>query len=187
MHETLLALIQQHHQLSNEAARAISDIAERIEANSGDFLVKEGAYCDKLYFLEKGCLRGFRYQEDQEVTFWFAFENSFATSYYSFYSGKPSYENIQLLEKSVLYSLKLSDLHGLYDKFQEIERAGRLINEYYYVQLEERMFSMHFKTAKERYEQFVESNPQILQRVPLGMIASYLGITQETLSRIRRK
>jgi CRP-like cAMP-binding protein len=187
MHETLLARIQQHHKLSNEAATAIIAIAERIEGSAGDFLVKEGTICDKLYFLEKGCLRGFRYEENQEVTFWFAFENSFVTSCYSFYSGKPSYENIQLLEKSVLYAVKVNDLHQLYDKYQEIERAGRLINESYYVQLEERMFSMHFKTAKERYEQFVESNPQILQRVPLGMIASYLGITQETLSRIRRK
>ncbi len=187
MHDTLLSLIQQHHRLSAEAATAITAIAERIEANSGDFLIKEGAYCDKLFFIEQGGVRGFRNQEDQEVTFWFAFENSFVTSYYSFYSGKPSFENIQLLENSVLYALKLSDLHKLYDRFQEIERAGRLINEFYYVQLEERMFSMHFKTAKERYEQFIENNPQILQRVPLGMIASYLGITQETLSRIRRK
>jgi CRP-like cAMP-binding protein len=109
------------------------------------------------------------------------------TSFFSFITRKPCIENIQLIEDSTLWAISYDDLQNLYDEYPDIERLGRIMNERYYVMLEERFVSNHFKEAKERYENLMNNAPHILQRVPLGYVASYLGITQETLSRIRGK
>jgi hypothetical protein len=76
---------------------------------------------------------------------------------------------------------------GLFDEYQEIERLVRIIYEQYYIRLEERYVNAQFKTASELYTDLIDRAPHILQRVPLGQISSYLGITQETLSRIRKQ
>ncbi len=153
----------------------------------GDFLLKEGTVCHHLYFLETGCLRGFYNLDGKEITHWFGFENDFVTSFYSFITQKPSVENLQVLENSELWSISYESLMKLYDEFPEIERLGRMANEKYYIRLEERYVNFQFKTAAERYELLLEKMPHILQRVALGYVASYLGISQETLSRIRAK
>ncbi|HEY8937034.1 MAG TPA: Crp/Fnr family transcriptional regulator, partial [Cyclobacteriaceae bacterium] len=131
--------------------------------------------------------RGFYNLDGKEVTYWFGFENTFVTSFYSFITKKPSVENIQLIEDCILWSISYENVHKLYDQHPDIERLGRIMNERYYVMLEERFVSNHFKEAKERYENLMVTSPHILQRIPLGYIASYLGISQETLSRIRSK
>lgn len=140
-----------------------------------------------MYFLEKGCVRGYYNLDGKEVTYWFGFEHSFVTSFYSFISRKPAFENIQLIEDCTVLAISYDDLQKLYDKYPEIERLVRIINENYYVRLEERFVAAQFKTAKERYAGLLDFSPHILQRMPLGYIASYLGISQETLSRIRGK
>jgi CRP-like cAMP-binding protein len=96
-------------------------------------------------------------------------------------------ENIQLIEDCTLWGISHEHLQELYDKHKDIERLGRVMHERYYVRLEERFVNNHFKEARERYENLLSQSPHILQRVPLGYVASYLGITQETLSRIRNK
>ncbi|HCW07859.1 MAG TPA: Crp/Fnr family transcriptional regulator [Cytophagales bacterium] len=159
----------------------------KIELTKGSFLITEGKTCDHVYFLEHGCLRGYYNLDGKEITYWLAFENNFVTSFFSFISRKPSIEFIQLIEDSVLYSIDYTKLQTLYQKHGDIERMGRIMLERYYVMLEERFLANHFKEAKDRYENLIEKSPHILQRVPLGYIASYLGITQETLSRIRSK
>ena len=105
--------------------------------------------------------------------------------FYSFISKKPSAETIQALEDCEVQQLSYAALQNLYIHFPETERIGRIITESYYIKLEERMLNMQFKTAKERYDKLLRSNASLLQRASLGQIASYLGITQETLSRIR--
>lgn len=173
--------------LTEEASKALSSEFKKVEKQKGDYLLKEGAICRNLYFLERGCLRGFYFLEEKEITHWFAFENDFVTSFHSFITRKASVENIQLLEDAVLWSISYDALYTLYDRFPEIERLGRISCEKYYIRLEERYVNAQFKTAGERYLDLVNSNPLMLQRVPLGYIASFLGISQETLSRIRSK
>jgi cAMP-binding proteins - catabolite gene activator and regulatory subunit of cAMP-dependent protein kinases len=143
--------------------------------------------CDQIYFLENGCLRGFYNLDGKEISYWFAFENNFVTSFYSFISRKPAVENIQLMEDCILWAISYANLQRLYEEHADIQKLGRIMNERYYVMLEERFLSNHFKEAKDRYDNLLISAPHILQRVPLGHIASYLGMTQETLSRIRSK
>lgn len=131
----------------------------RVEVPKHSFLVKEGMVCNKLYFLERGCLRGYYNLDGKEVTYWFGFENNFITSFYSFISRKPGIENIQVLEDSTLWGISSEALHQLFDQHHDLERLVRIINEQYYIRLEERLMAMQFKTARERYEQLLETSP----------------------------
>ncbi|MEO6611398.1 MAG: Crp/Fnr family transcriptional regulator [Chitinophagaceae bacterium] len=152
-----------------------------------EYLLTEGTVCRHLYFLQTGALRGFYNLDGKEITYWFGFENAFVTSVHSFITGAPSSENIQLLEGSVLWAISKDRLTALYDQYHEIERLVRIIYEKYYIKLQDRFVNAQFKSATERYENLLTQSPHILERVPLGHIASYLGISQETLSRIRNK
>ncbi len=185
--ETFFEHIRQYCKLSNAAVKSMSTVLQKTELPKGSFLITEGKICQYIYFLEKGCLRGFYNLDGKEISYWFAFENNFVTSFFSFITRKPCIECIQLIEDCTLWAISYEDLQKLYDKHSDIERMGRIMNERYYVMLEDRFVSNHFKEARERYENLLTNAPHILQRVPLGYIASYLGITQETLSRIRNK
>jgi CRP-like cAMP-binding protein len=92
-----------------------------------------------------------------------------------------------LLEGSVLWAINKENLRRLLDDYHEIERLVRIAYENYYIRLEERFVNAQFKTATQRYQELLLQTPHILTRVPLGAVASYLGISQETLSRIRSR
>jgi CRP-like cAMP-binding protein len=183
--EYLLAHINHYHPLPAEAQTALLTSLEKTVLSKNEFLLKDRQICRHLYFLEKGALRGFYNSDGKEITHWFAFENDFVTSFYSFTTGLPAVENIQLLEGSILWSISKEQLAELFNNHHEIERLVRIAYEKYYIRLEERFVNAQFKTAKELYENMLLQSPHILERVPLGYIASYLGISQETLSRIR--
>lgn len=151
----------------------------------GELVLEQNKVGNFLYFISSGMLRGYYYSNDKEITNWMGIENEFCTSYYSFLSGKGSYEQIEALENTEVEAIHKDDLEMLYKTFPETERIGRLLLESYYLRLEERVLYIQFKSAKERYDYFFEKRCELIKRAPLGCIASYLGITQETLSRIR--
>lgn len=183
----LLNHIKNYAPLSEEAQLALQDCFEKITLSKNDFLLREGKICRHLYFLEQGALRGFYNLDGKEVTHWFGFENDFVTSFHSFITQEPAVENIQLLEGCILWAISKETLTKLFNQYHEIERLMRIAYEKYYIRLEERFVNAQFKTAAERYENLLQQTPHIIERVPLGCIASYLGISQETLSRIRSK
>ncbi|MFL5751984.1 MAG: Crp/Fnr family transcriptional regulator [Bacteroidia bacterium] len=168
-----------------ELQSKLKSLINRRNFGKNEYLLQAGECCSHLHFVEKGALRGYYFLEEKEVSYWFSFENHLATSFYSFISRERSYEFIQALEDTSVSSISHKDLMDLYAEFPETEKIGRLILEKYYIRLEERLTNIQFKSAKERYAQLLEQYPFITQRASLGQIASYLGITQETLSRIR--
>ena len=173
--------------MSEETQDYLQQIFTQEVLPKGEYLIEEGKVCRHLYFLEKGCLRGFYNLDGKEITHWFGFENDFVTSFHSFITQTPAVENIQLMEGSVLWSISKDALARLLDQHQDAERLLRIAYEKYYIKLEGRFVNSQFRTAAERYEQLLEENPEIIERVPLGYIASYLGISQETLSRVRSR
>ena len=185
--QQLLSHLQNFNTLSAGTTEILTGCFEKILLPKNKLLLREGRVCTHLYFLEIGALRGFYTLDGKEITHWFGFEKDFVTSFHSFITGEPAVENIQLLEGSILWSISKETLTGLLDKHHEIERLVRIAYEKYYIRLEERFVNAQFKTARERYENLLQQTPHILERVPLGFIASYLGISQETLSRIRSK
>ncbi|MBX2925214.1 MAG: Crp/Fnr family transcriptional regulator [Chitinophagaceae bacterium] len=185
--QQLLTHLKTFYQLSAEAELVLKDCFEEIIMPKNEFLVKEGKICRHLYFLQQGALRGFYKLDGKEITHWFGFENDFVTSFHSFTTQQPSVENIQLIEGSILWAISKDTLTGLFNRYHEIERLVRIAYEKYYIRLEERYVNAHFKTAAERYESLLLHTPHIVERVPLGFISSYLGISQETLSRVRSR
>jgi CRP-like cAMP-binding protein len=185
--EQLLNHIKNYSPLSTAAQEALQEGFEEIVLSKNEFLLTEGKICRHLYFLQQGALRGFYNLDGKEITYWFGFENDFVTSFHSYITGQPAVENIQLLEGSILWAISKVKLTRLFNQFQEIERLVRIVQEKYYIRLEERFVNAQFNTATERYELLLHQSPHILERVPLGPVASYLGISQETLSRIRSK
>jgi CRP/FNR family transcriptional regulator, anaerobic regulatory protein len=185
--EKLFLILSQLMPLGTEIRE---DLGKRIfvrKVKKNEILIYEGKICSQLFFIKKGFLRGFHYQNGKEITAWFGFENDFATSTYSFVSQKTGYETIEVIEDSILYVIGYEDLNEIYHKHPEFNYAGRLLTEKYYIDLIERTLCLQFQSAKESYEQLVATHPNILKRASLGHIASYLGISQETLSRIRAK
>ena len=183
--QQLLNQLTNYYSLSESANDALQECFVKISLAKGEYLLSEGKICKQLYFLEKGALRGFYNLDGKEITHWFGFENDFVTSFHSFITQEPAVENIQLLEGSILWAISKEQLKELFNQHHEIERLVRIVYEKYYLRLEERFVNAQFKTARERYGNLLQQTPHILERVSLGCIASYLGISQETLSRIR--
>jgi CRP-like cAMP-binding protein len=171
--------------ISKELEAELNSISREIHIPKNTILVNERERCRNLYFIKKGLARGYYYEENKEITHWFAQENEFATSFYSFITVEPSPETIETLEDCELIQISHADLQDLYKKFPETERIGRIITEKYYIKLEERFLNQRIRSAKDKYLQLLEKNPKLLNRAALGQIASYLGIAQETLSRAR--
>lgn len=150
-------------------------------------LVREGQVCTKLYFIEQGAGRSFYLKEDgKEITQWFFTEGKFMSSIESFFQQIPSIYYLEMLEDSVVYSITRENLDRLFEKYPNMEKFGRLLSTEMLTRVVNKLNALQFQTAKERYEYMLTEFPDISTRVPLGYIASYLGMTQETLSRIRR-
>lgn len=156
-----------------------------LKIDKGTLLVKEGQYSDKGYFVVKGCFRAYYLKDGKDITDWFAFENDFISSINSFFLGIASPHYIEVLEDSWALEITRDKVQHLRDKYHDFERLTSVIVTKTMLQLQQRVVSLQFETAQQKYDNLTTLNPQIAQRVPLMHIASYLGITLETLSRIR--
>lgn len=150
-------------------------------------LLKEGEISNEIYFVEKGFLRSFYVKDDKEITAWFMSENDVVISVTSFFKRVKSYESIETLEDSILHFIKYDELEDVYKNFPEFNLIGRLLTTHYYIQSEERVYNMRKQSASERYQFLIQKHPHILIRASLTQISSYLGVSLETLSRVRAK
>ncbi|AWV97108.1 Crp/Fnr family transcriptional regulator [Arcticibacterium luteifluviistationis] len=169
----------------------LNDIVSHFEKEhvaKDEVLIKEGQICHKLYFIEQGIGRSYYLKEDgKDVTQWFFGDGNFMTSADSFFQQSPSLYFLEVLEDAVLYSITKEKMDLLLAKYHKMETLSRLVTIEILNQIVQKLNAIQFQTAKERYNYMLADFPDIAQRVSLGHIASYLGITQETLSRIRRK
>jgi CRP-like cAMP-binding protein len=141
----------------------------------------------KIAFILKGGFRFFYEKNDNEITCLIAFENGLIGSFESNILKQPCTQTIQAIEESDLFIIDYRDLEKLYDKSPKFERVGRLIVEYYLAFLQQRITSYLLDTPEERYMRLINETPDILNRVPLQYIASYIGVTPVSLSRIRKR
>lgn len=129
--------------------------------------------------------RAYSVRDNKEITYWFGAEGDVAISYFSYVANKPGYETVELLEDAVLYSISQEKLQELYSTNIEISNWGRKLAEYELIRTEQAFVVQQSLPAAIRYQQLLDQNPHLIRRVQLGYIASYLGVTQVTLSRIR--
>ena len=152
------------------------------------YLLQEGEVSKYMAFVNKGCLRAYTIDETgKEHIVLFAIEEWWIGDMYSYLSGEPSTYNIEALEDSELLLLDRNGQEKILQHIPSFEKFQRIILENNYIATHRRINNMMTKTAEEKYLDFSSRYPQIVQRVPQHMIASYLGITPETLSRIRKQ
>ncbi len=152
-----------------------------------ELVAEHGKVCQKVLFVNKGYFRFFHIDtKGNEITSDFYFAPTFITSYTSFITGTPSFVNVQAMSDMEVLEISKKDLYDLYAQNPKIERLGRLIAEMVAIISEEHLFLLLNQTAEIRYKKLLQTNPQYVNTIPLQYIASYLGITQETLSRMRK-
>ncbi len=176
---------------SGPATLSLSSITEltsaftRREYPKRYHLVRSGQYIPFCFFIEKGITRSYFVRDGREITHWFSKEGDITFGMETFYHNEPATENVQLLEPCVLYSIPIDTLNELYNRNIEIANWGRVIHQEAYRTMHLRHISRLYESARERYEKMLEEHPDIFARVNLGYIASYLGISQVTLSKLR--
>jgi len=171
--------------VSIQLKKRIESIGKIQNFPKNHFLHKPNKTCLHTYFINSGLIRIYYQKDDKEITDNFSVENEWITSIYSFLQNIPDYFHIQTLEETEVIRISLNDLEDCFKDFPEMERFGRMLISKYFLEQSERIISLQFNSAKERYQFFERNSKNKLSRVPLGMLASYLGMTQETLSRVR--
>lgn len=185
MVETLIEHIKHFIPVSTDLTNRIQEISIARKVDKGSYLHKPNRICEHTYFIKSGLVRIFYKKDEKEITDNFSAEGEWITSIYSFMKNVPDNCYIKTLEDSELIMINILQLEKCFCDFPEMERFGRILISNYFVQQSERIISMQFHTAKEKYQFFCNTSKNKLSRVPLGMLASHLGIAQETLSRIR--
>jgi CRP-like cAMP-binding protein len=183
--QTLLKQIKTLHPISKEAEKALLEICNEVKFHIGTDVQAIGHTCKTIYFVKEGCVRIYYYKEDIDITESFEFENAFVARAESLFTGKPSRKAIQAIEDSSLIAIDSNKLFKLFESHHDLETLFRKIIEASYVSTVNRIESLQFNTAEERYFNLIKDHSNILKRVPLKFIASYLGITPVSLSRIR--
>jgi CRP-like cAMP-binding protein len=183
--QSLFDYVSGIQELSPDSKEVLTEISETQEFKKGSTIQPIGHTCRTIYFVNRGALRVYYFKDAHEITESFEFENAFVARAESLFSGEPSRKAIEAIEDSEVVAINTVKLFDLYDQHRYIERLFRKLIEKAYIKTVNRIESLQFHTAAERYAQLLSEHPDVLLRVPLKMIASYLGITPESLSRIR--
>lgn len=166
----------------------LKSLADRQTFNKGDFFVRAGNRADQMGFLLNGVTRVYEIKGGKEVTNYFntTERNPVVTSFKSFLNGAVSTEYVEAIETVEMLVISKTDLERVFESSHAFERLGRKLAEYHYLKAMERIDSLQVASAGSRYESFLKMYPGLINRIPHHYIASWLGITPESLSRIRK-
>ena len=169
-------------------AKLIASYFEKRTLSKGTLLIEEGRTSKQSYFLESGIIRCYIIDlNGDEVTTRFYSAPDFLNDYLSFFKQKPSETNYELLTDCTLYGINFEKVQHCFHTIPEFREWGRMLLTLNYEHVNARMLSFYKETAKERYIKLETNHPEIMEQVPLNMIASYLGVTKFSLSRIRKE
>ena len=171
--------------LFNTILGSFQDILKEAEIEKGTLLHHSGYICRNLYLVQSGLLRVYYYSDGKETTAHFASRGGAITAPDSFIKGEKSKYYIESVENSIVFIVDRIDLENYLLKKPHLERTARVFTEAIYLDLLQRIEDIIFLKANDRYHNFAKNNPEVLKLANLGHISSYLGISQETLSRIR--
>jgi CRP-like cAMP-binding protein len=182
-----ISWLQSYQRLPDEATSALASICLQGHTPKGQSLQPIGHTCRTVYVLMQGFMRIHYTKDGLDITESFEAAPAVVARVESLFSGRPSRKGIQALEPCHWIAISAQPLFALYDHHPAVERLFRKVFEEGYVETVNRLESLQFHTAEERYRQLLEEHPEVVQRAPLKYIASYLGITQVSLSRIRAR
>jgi CRP-like cAMP-binding protein len=185
--DSLFRYLSQFITLGDVEREELLKIMKQKRMRKKEHFVRTGEICHKILFVGSGYFRFYHFHENgNEITSDFYFAPAFITSYTSLIMGRPSFVNVQSMDNTDVLELSKEKLYELYSKNPKIERLGRLIAEQVAINSERHLFLLLSQTAEARYKNLVDKYPEFIQNIPLQYIASYLGITRESLSRIRK-
>jgi CRP-like cAMP-binding protein len=186
--QSILKNIAKHITLNEEEEEYFTSLLQYKEIHKKDFLLKEGRSCRTINYVQSGALRAFFVdKEGKESTIMFAIHDWWITDMYCFVMEQPAMQNIVAIKNSCVLQLKKSDLESLYLEVPKFERFFRIIMQNSYIREQLRVLQNLSLSAEERYNIFINKYPQLLPHVSQKQIASYLGITPEFLSAVRKK
>ena len=187
MTQNLIQFIKHLVPFSDEEIQEIRYLFIEKNLKKGEFWIKEGEFNSDLLFVNKGMLRSYFVKQEIEKTFDLVIENQIVTASECYTTGLPSTDYIQAVEDTYLSVITKDNLEVLYSKSSKWERISRIIFELYTLEQEIRIRSFISETAQERYERLATEQPELMQRTPQIYLANFLGITPQSLSRLRRK
>jgi CRP/FNR family transcriptional regulator, anaerobic regulatory protein len=187
MNEHLIQSLRQRVRLTDDELGQMDRAVVPRLLRRKELLLAEGEVCRCVYFIDRGCLRYFHTEDGMEQTGQFFFEGGWYTDMDSFLTERPARQNIQALEPTRVLMLPKTALYALYEQYPQVERFGRLIVEQAFLGLLRRADLLAFQQPEDRYLHLLRERPKVIERVSLKYIASYLGITPESLSRIRKR
>ena len=184
---SVVAILNYFHPVSEGIVKFLKEHAYSVLFDKGELLLEAGQVCEHIYFIRKGVVRGSIREGKKDITTWITAEGEMVSSILSFEEKGSTLENMQAIEDSEMLALTLVDLEKLYEQFPEFNIVSRKLLQRYYSDAEGRAFIARLTNAETKYKQFLTRYNYLANRVPLTYIASFLGITLETLSRVRRK
>lgn len=186
-YSSLLKQIQQQTPLNPAQQKQLIRCLEIEDFPKNSTLLAAGQMANHLYFVKAGVVRSFRIVDGQDVTRWFSLSNQFAVSYNSFFQRQPSNESLVTVSDVSLISISYASLQHLFHQDPIWMGLGLKFLGQYYISTLNSHLSLQTQSAAERYRSLLDKHPDIIHKVPLGQIASFLGMSQPTLSRLRSR
>lgn len=177
--------IQESISINDEDFNVLLDLIKIKKIKKREFILHQNSVCNEVSYISKGLLRNYYLKDGNEINTCFCMENSIALSLDSLLNRSSSKESIQAIEDSIIISLSYNNLMKLYAIDTKWESLSRLLTEKECLRLSKKAEANSFETAKSKYYNLLKNEPEIIQRVPVQFIASYIGISRETISRIR--
>lgn len=187
MHTELLNVINDISKLSPKGELLFREIFKPVTLKKKEYLLRAGQRNSKAYFINKGLVRYFVTKNDDESTLEFTGENEFVTDHPSFINRGISIQSIQAIEDCELLVCTYDNLQRMYNELENGNLIGRMVYEHRFEIMTTQIFSIYMHNTEERYKYFMERYRDIAQRIPQYLIASYVGVKPESLSRIRKK
>lgn len=183
--DSFFSYLENIQNLTPSSIDSLARLSSVVRLKKNEILQQIGKTCRTIYFVNHGAARIFYYKDGLEITEYFAFEKDLIIRAESLFTNQPSQKGIICMEDTEFISIPSEPLFSLFDSHHDIERLFRKLIQNAYVETVRRIELIQFNTAEERYQALLANHPEVLQKVPLKFIASYLGITQVSLSRIR--
>ncbi|MBS1772406.1 MAG: Crp/Fnr family transcriptional regulator [Bacteroidetes bacterium] len=187
MHSMLLNVINAIVPIEPSEQELITSCFKSFRLQKGQFFLESGKVDQYIGFINKGLVRYFVYKNDEEATFEFTKEGEFIADYQSFTNKVPSVQNIQAIEDCELLIINNNDLQRIFNTAKHGNLLGRIIIEHRFDVMVTQLLSIYMHSHEERYKKFIESYSELSQRIPQYLIASYVGVKPQSLSRMRSR
>lgn len=186
-HSPVISYLNMVAPLSTEVIGLFDKNTFPLFIKKGKLLLKPGSVADQLYFIVKGVMQGYIKEEGKRITTWINEENEIVGSIRTLGTSNPCEEYLQALEDTELVAMPVEFTEFIFNNYPKTNVIGRRLWEHNYRGAEERAYICRITSAEKKYTRFIKMHPDLINRISLKYIASYLGMTQETLSRVRNR